>query len=291
MRQRSTEIKVGITVIAAVVILILGVMWVEKVSFSKKFVTYVVYFHDVGGLDPGDPVTVSGVDGGEVASVILEPGRVRTELMLGEGITLFDDARVEILTIGLMGEKYVGIDPGHSGVVLEPGSVIEGHYYAGMAEAIAGFGNVIAEINETLRAFRALIETGEGGVSLATTMQSIDEVSTEILAILKENRSDIKSTAKSMRELSGDFSDVVGSRKEKLTRGIDDFSSAAARLDSVTVSLKAVARKIESGDGTLGMLINEKKLHEDLELVLENLNALLEDIKADPRKYFKVEIF
>jgi phospholipid/cholesterol/gamma-HCH transport system substrate-binding protein len=94
-----------------------------------------------------------------------------------------------------------------------------------------------------------------------------------------------------MRELSGDFSDVVGSRKEKLTRGIDDFSSAAARLDSVTVSLKAVARKIESGDGTLGMLINEKKLHEDLELVLENLNALLEDIKADPRKYFKVEIF
>jgi len=291
MRQRSTEIKVGIAVVAAVVILILGVMWIEKVSFSKKFVTYTVYFRDVGGLDPGDPVTVSGVDGGEIASVVLEPGRVRTELMLSEDITLFDDARVEILTIGLMGEKYVGIDPGRSGVVLEPGSVIQGRYKAGMAEAIAGFGDVIEEFNETVRAFRSLIETDGERASLATTMQRIDELAAEILAILRENRSDMKSTAESMKKLSGDFSDVVGSRKEKLTRGIDDFSSAAARLDSVTVSLRAVVQRVESGDGTLGMLINEKKLHEDLEMVLENLNSLLEDVRADPHKYFKIEIF
>lgn len=291
MRQRSTEIKVGIAVVAAAVILVLGVMWIEKVSFSNKFVTYVVYFDDVGGLDPGDPIRVSGVDGGEVSSVVLEPGRVRTELALAEDITLFDDARVEILTIGLMGEKYIGIYPGRSGVVLEPGSVIQGHYKAGMAEAIAGFGDVIEEFNETVRAFRALIETDERGASLATTMRRIDELAAEILEILRENRSDFKSTAESMRELSSDFSEVVGSRKEKLTRGIDDFSTAAARLDSITVSLKAVAQRIESGDGTLGMLINEKKLHEDLELVLQNLNALLEDVKADPHKYFKIEIF
>lgn len=291
MRQRSTEIKVGIAVVAAVVILILGVMWIEKVSFSNQFVTYVVYFNDVGGLDPGDPVTISGVDGGEVGAVILEPGRVRTELLLGEDITLFDDARVEIYTIGLMGEKYIGIDPGTSGNVLPPGSVVQGEYKAGMAEAIAGFGDVIGELNETVRAFRTLIETDEQGASLATTMRRIDELTTEILAILRENRADIKSTAESMRQLSSDFSDVVGSRKETLTRSIDDFASAAARFDSITVSLKAVTQKIESGDGTLGMLVNEKKLHEDLELVLENLNTLLEDVRADPHKYFKVEIF
>jgi phospholipid/cholesterol/gamma-HCH transport system substrate-binding protein len=122
-------------------------------------------------------------------------------------------------------------------------------------------------------------------------MRRIDELTTEILAILRENREDIKTTAESMQKISSDVSDVVGSRKDTLAASIDDFATAAARFDSITVSLKAVTDKIEGGEGTLGMLVNEKKLHEDLELVLENLNTLLEDVKADPQKYFKVEIF
>jgi phospholipid/cholesterol/gamma-HCH transport system substrate-binding protein len=291
MRQRSTEIKVGVSVVAAVLILILGVMWIEKVSFSNKFVSYTVYFSDVGGLDPGDPITVSGVSSGDVGAVILEPGRVKTELLIGEGVTLFDDCSVQILTIGLMGEKYVGIDPGTSGNVLPPGSVIQGEYKAGMAEAVAGFGDVIEELNETVRAFRALVDTEGHGASLGEAIRKIEELSTEILVILRENRADIRSTADNMDKISGDVGDLVGSRKETLARGIDDFASAAARFDSLSVSLKNITERIESGEGTLGMLVNEKKLHEDAEQVLANLNALLEDVKADPHKYFKIEIF
>lgn len=291
MRQRSTEIKVGVSVVAAVLILILGVMWIEKVSFSNKFVTYTVYFGDVGGLDPGDPVTVSGVSSGEVGAVILEPGRVMTELLIDENVTLFDDCSVQILTIGLMGEKYVGIAPGKSGNVLPPGSVIQGEYKAGMAEAVAGFGDVIEELNETVRSFRALVETDGQGASLGEAIRKIENLTSEILVILRENRADIRSTAESMEKVSGDVSEIVGSRKETLERGIDDFASAAARFDSLSISLRNITERIEKGEGTLGMLVNEKKLHEDVEQVLANLNALLEDVKADPRKYFKIEIF
>jgi phospholipid/cholesterol/gamma-HCH transport system substrate-binding protein len=291
MTDRSTEIKVGITVVIAVLILIFGVVWIEKASFSKKFATYTVYFEDVGGLEHGDPITVSGVDAGEVGSVTLEPGRVKTELLIDEGVTLYDDCSVQILTIGLMGEKYVGIEPGHSGKPLAPGSVIQGKYRAGMAEAVAGFGDVIAELNETVRAFRKLIGTDGQGASLAATMRRIDELTTEILSILRANSDDITSTAKSMKRISEDVSDVIGSRKGTVAEGIDDFASAAARLDSVTVSLMAIVESIENGEGTLGMLIKEKKLHEDLEQVIANLNALLEDVKADPQRYLKIEIF
>lgn len=291
MRQRSTEIRVGIAVVLAVIILVLGVMWIEKVSLSNRFVTYIVYFGDVGGLDPGDPVMVSGVDAGEVGAVILEPGRVRTELLIAEGVSLFDDCSVQILTVGLMGEKYIGIYPGGSGNVLPPGSVIQGEYKAGMAEAVAGFGDVIEELNETVRAFRALVETEGQEASLGQAIRRIDQLTAEILSFLRENRDDIRSTAANMKRLSGDVSEVVGSRKDDLARSVDDFSRAAARLDSVTLSLKDIVQKVESGEGTLGMLVKEKKLHEDLEGVLANLNAILEDVKADPQRYFKIEIF
>jgi phospholipid/cholesterol/gamma-HCH transport system substrate-binding protein len=291
MRQTSTEIKVGVAVVAAVLILILGVMWIEKMSFSDKFARYTVYFDDVGGLDPGDPITVSGVSSGEVGAVILEPGRVKTELLINETVTLFDDCKVQIFTMGLMGEKYIGIAPGSSGTPLPHGSTIQGEYKTGMAEAVAGFGDVVEEFNETVRAFRTLIETEGRGASLGDAIQKIDELSTEILGILRENRADFRSTAKNMERLTGDMGDVVGSSREKLTRGIDDFATAAARLDSVTVSLREITRSIENRDGTLGMLISDKKLHEDMEQVLENLNSLLDDVKADPQRYLKIEIF
>lgn len=291
MRQRSTEIKVGVSVVAAILILILGVMWIEQVSFSNKFVSYTVYFSDVGGLEAGDPVTVSGVSSGEVGAVTLESGRVRTELLIGEGVKIFDDCSVQILTIGLMGEKYIGIDPGGAGSVLPPGSSLQGEYKAGMAEAVAGFGDVIEELGETVRAFRDLVETDGQGASLSEALRKIDELTTEILVILRENRTNLKRTAENMERISGDVSDLVGSEKETLARGIEDFASAAARFDSVSVSLKTITERIESGEGTLGMLVNDKKLHEDVEQVLANLNALLEDVKADPHKYFKIEIF
>ena len=291
MRRRSTEIRVGVAVVVAVIILIMGVMWIEKVSFSRKFVTYTVYFTDVGGLDPGDPVTVSGVNAGEVGKVILEPGRVKTDLLIEEGITLFDDCRVQIFTIGLMGEKYIGIDPGVSGTILPPGSILNGEYKAGMAEAIAGFGDVIEELNETVRAFRALVYAEGQGASLGEAINKIDVLATEILAILRENREDLKSTARSMRQISGDVSEAVGARKEDLGKGIEDFSRAAARLDSITLSLKEITDKVESGEGTIGKLVYEKKLHDDLEAAVKNLNALLEDVKAHPERYLKIEIF
>ncbi len=291
MRQRSTEIRVGVAVVVAVLILILGVMWIEKTSFSNKLVSYTVYFSDVGGLEAGDPITVAGVSSGEVKAVILEPGRVKTEMLIAEGVTLFDDCSVQILTIGLMGEKYVGIHPGKSGNVLPPGSVIQGQYKAGMSEAVAGFGDVIGELNETIRSFRALVESEGQGASLAEAIVKIDELTAEILAVLRENRAAMKSTAKSMEKISGDVNSLVGSQKETLARGIEDFASAAQRFDSLTVSLKEITRRIEDGEGTLGMLVNEKKLHQDVEQVLASLNALLADVKADPRKYFKIEIF
>jgi phospholipid/cholesterol/gamma-HCH transport system substrate-binding protein len=291
MRRRSTEVKVGITVVLAVIILIAGVIWIEKVSFSKKYVSYTVYFNDVGGLDPGDPVTVSGVNAGEVGAVVLEPGRVKTEILIDEDVTLFDDCKVEILTVGLMGEKYIGIDPGRSGKVLAPGSVIQGEYKAGMAEAVAGFGDVVTELRETVRSIRTLVESVGGGTSLAELIQRVDDLATELVEVIRQNRDDIRSTTRSMKTVSGSMEDIFETRKGEIEESIDRFSVAAARLDSLTSTMKEIVEGVEQGEGTLGMLVKEKKLHEDLELVVENLNALIEDVKEHPERYFKIEIF
>ncbi len=289
--SRSTEIKVGFGVILSAIILVAGVMWIGDFRFSRKFVTYTVFFEEVGGLGEGDPVAISGLDMGKVDVIELEGGRVRTDLMIEEDAVLKSDCRVEIRSMGLMGEKYIYILPGEASEVLAPGSVLEGEHRADLSEVVAGMGDIMDDMMVAWQSLRELITGMEDESSLGESLAKLNEVSDEILVLLRENRDDIRSTTRDLKSVSADLNEVVGKRKQDLADGIDKFASAAARLDSLTISLQSVAKGLDEGEGTLGMLIKEKNLHEQMESTLENMNDLITDIKANPERYITIEIF
>jgi phospholipid/cholesterol/gamma-HCH transport system substrate-binding protein len=289
--SRSTELKVGVGVILAAIILIFGVIWIGDVRFSRRWQTYTVYFDEVGGLSVGDPVTISGLEMGKVSSISLEGGRVRTELLIEQGAVLRSDLSVEIQSIGLMGEKYIHILPGTTGDILPPGSKLEGEYKAGLPEVVAEVGDLMKDAKAAVEALNRLVSSAEGNYNLGENLAKLSEVSSEILVILRENRSDIRSTAKSMKSASEDIRSVMSGRKGEIEKGIDKFSRAAARLDSLTLKIEDLIGSVERGEGSLGMLIKEKKLHEDAEAALKSLNDLLKDIKAHPERYVKIELF
>jgi phospholipid/cholesterol/gamma-HCH transport system substrate-binding protein len=291
MSTKSTEVKVGVAVIIAVIILILGILWIGEFRLSRRLAGYSVYFDEVGGLTAGDPVTVSGLEMGKVSGISLEGSRVRTELLIEEEVVLREDCTVEIRSIGLMGEKYIHVMPGTAGDTLVPGSLIEGEYKAGLPDVVAGMGDVMDDMRDALRSFSRMVSTESGDHSLAESMAKLNAVSSEIITLLRENRDDIRSTTKSMKSVSENLNDVIGRKKEELIGSIDKFSSAAGRLDSLTISLRGVVRSVEKGDGTLGMLIKEKRIHEQIEATLEDLQTLVNDIRAHPERYLTIEIF
>jgi phospholipid/cholesterol/gamma-HCH transport system substrate-binding protein len=291
MTTRKTEIQVGIAVVLALAILVLGIMWIGEFRLNRRWQTYSVYFDEVGGLSPGDPVTVAGLELGKVGVIVLEDGRVRADLLIEEEVVLKQDCSVEIQSIGLMGEKFIYILPGNSEEVLPPGSVIEGEYKAGLPEVVAGIGDIMDEMKRAAEAVSSMVGAQEGTPGLGESLAKLNSLAEEVRALLRENKDDIRSTTKSMRKVSDDLSTVIGDRKDELAAGIERFSSASARLDSLTVKLQDIVGSVERGEGTLGMLITQRKLHDDLEAAIENLNRLIADIKEHPERYITIEIF
>ncbi|MFH1219636.1 MAG: MlaD family protein [Candidatus Eisenbacteria bacterium] len=291
MNTRSTDVKVGIAVILALVILVLGIAWIGEVRVNRRWATYVVYFGEVGGLNPGDPVTVSGLDMGKVGLITLESGRVRAELLVDDKVTLRKDGSVEVRSIGLMGEKYVYITPGVAGEVIAPGSTIEGEYKAGITDLSISVEDVLGEIKSLSQALRKLVSSEEGGYTLGESLARLNQLSTEMVTILRENRDDLRGTAKSMRSASENLSDILGGKKQDLTATVERMARVSARLDSLTLSLMSLSASIERGEGTLGMLIKERKLHDQIETTVKNLDDLIKDIKAHPERYVKIGIF
>jgi phospholipid/cholesterol/gamma-HCH transport system substrate-binding protein len=289
--SRSTEIKVGIGVILSVIVLVVGVMWIGEFQFNRRYVSYTAVFEEVGGLGEGDPVAVSGLKMGKVGDVTLDGGKVSIELLIEEKAVLKTDARVEIRAIGLMGEKYVYIMPGEAGERLTPGSVVEGEFKADLPDIVAEIGDMMDDIKSTSRSLARLVAGMEEESSLGESLTKLNQVSDEILAVLRANKDDIRSSTRNLKSATAGMNEVFGGSKEDLAAGIAKFSSAAARLDSLTITLEGVAQSLEDGDGTLGMLIKEKRLHEQMEKALTSMEELIADIKANPNRYINVKIF
>jgi phospholipid/cholesterol/gamma-HCH transport system substrate-binding protein len=291
MSQRATDVKVGVAVILAAVILILGIAWIGEFRMNRRWVSYSVYFPEVGGLNSGDPVTVAGLEMGKVGAMTFEGGRVKADLLLEPRAVLKTDCSVEIRSIGLMGEKFVYIVPGTAGEVVAPGATIEGKYKAGLTEMTIMMEDVFDEVRVLSQSLRKIIATEEDTHTLGESLTRLNQLADELLVLIRENKDDLRSTAKSVRQVSDNLNDIVGTRKKEITDGIDKMARASASLDSLVTSLRMMAAGLERGDGTLGMLVKDRALYEELEAAVGNLDALIKDIREHPERYIKVKIF
>ena len=291
MSQRSTEVKVGIAVILAAVILILAVVWIGDLRVSRKTVAYTVYFREVGGLGPGDPVTVVGLTMGKVGPMDFENGRVKVQILLEPKVTLRSDAMIEVRSVGLMGEKFVYISPGTTGEILPPGSVIEGRYEVGFSEMATGMEQVFAEVQMLSQSLRRILAVEETTHAVSQTLTRIDRLTEELLVLINENKEDVRGTAKSLRLAADNLNEVLGPRKQEIGTTIDRLNRAAGSLDSLSQKMNVVATDLAEGKGTLGMLVKDKQLYEDMRSTIANVDSLINDIRQHPERYINLKIF
>ena len=109
MASRTTEFKVGLTVLFALAALGWGIIWVKGYRYGKEVAQYRVLFPNVGALSAGDPVAVNGVTKGKVLTVDLERGKVVVSFEIDRAIELRSDATFTVKNIGLMGERFIEI--------------------------------------------------------------------------------------------------------------------------------------------------------------------------------------
>jgi len=296
--SRKTEIQVGITVLVALGILLWGVTWLKEFSLARGVRIWHVAFSQAGGLGKSDEVLVNGIRKGQVSEIHLSGDHVVVDLALSTDITLTEESRVAIRNIGLMGEKQIAVDLRPSGRAYAPSDTISGIYEAGMGEVMAGLGGSIDVLNRLIsqldRVATMMSEKGEFG----QTLRNFRDTSAQLKAAVTENRAAIRGTLANFEASSKTVKSLTTDREAELRASMDHLASAAknmdllsARFDSLRASLQSAARKVDHGDGTLGKLVNDEQLYNELNASAKSIRALLEDIKANPKKYLTVHIF
>jgi phospholipid/cholesterol/gamma-HCH transport system substrate-binding protein len=296
--SRRTEIEVGVTVLVALGVLIWGVTWLKEFSIERRVRVWYVSFPQSGGLGASDEVQVNGIRKGEVKSMQLVGDHVVVHLALSSEIQLTSHSRVSIRNVGLMGEKVIAVDLKQTGEPYTPRDTIQGVYEQGLSEVSSSLGEAMGAVSLLADELRGVSEVLSKSGDLSKTLKNFRQTSEDLKLAVAENRAMLKTTIENFSASAQTTKRLTADREAELHKAFEDFASAAAkmdhlagRLDSLRSALQSVTGKLDSGKGTLGKLVNDDKLYQDVSAATQSINALIADIKANPKKYFKVEIF
>jgi phospholipid/cholesterol/gamma-HCH transport system substrate-binding protein len=298
MTERTLHIRVGAVILIAVGVFIASFLWVEDLQWRKQMATLQVVFHEVGSLTRGDVVSVSGIEKGTVKDVQLADEGVLVTLELERDVTLKRDAAASIRSIGIMGEKFVFIDPGSAAEGHDWSKPLHGQYELGMGEVFSTIGITLTSMQVLAVKIDRLLGIVEERGGVAEGVENLKAFSAHLKSFAEESSDDLEVAIRDIRYGSSYLRNVIETQGSQITETIATFDStsttlahAVAQFDTLSTTLNSISRRLEAGEGSAGLLLQDEELYLELTEAIKNMNLLIEDIRKDPGKYFKVEIF
>lgn len=289
------EVKVGVLVLLAVAVFAAGLMWLTGRSIGpSETVVVPVRFTNAGGLRPGDPVQISGVKVGRVASVVLEDvGNVMVYLEVNRANRPRADAQAIVASADFFGAKYVDYVPGSSSEFLQEGQEITGTREVAITESAA---ELTGRAADALAGVQSLLSerTAEDIHNALVALERALNVLTEVAAgpAARDARSTLRALNQLVTRLDSTLANPdLGKSLNQLDETVTSLREMSQGLATASGALGSILAKVDSGHGTLGRIVTDSTLHNDLHEVLRSLKLLLDDIRERPGRYVHVKVF
>jgi phospholipid/cholesterol/gamma-HCH transport system substrate-binding protein len=265
------ETKVGLFLMVAIGAILASIVFLGNVCLFQRSHRYFVDFKNVEALPPKAAVKIAGVEIGKVRRVELVDGRARVTIDIKPQIKLHSNSSALIGSTGIIGTKFVELDPGTEEFpVLNDGDTIKG------LEA--------ASLNEMFKKISALFEKDEkhGDVvsNLKETIANIRNVSRALDIAMGQHAMDMEAIVINVRDLTQSAKVVAQHLEEITTERKEDFKVAIEKFRGVGEKLDDILAKVKSGQGMLGALVSDEKAGKDVKEAV----ASIKDTAASAKK-------
>lgn len=294
MKTRNMEISIGITLFIAAVILVAGLVWLSEQTVGWNHYELRIALERAEGLKRGDPLTVVGIKIGKVEKILFRGGRAEVMVYLQSDKKLPRDSRFVLDSSGLLGGKVINVEPGTSRDYLVDGEIVEGEVAPGLFE----LGPMVATLEDRLTAGAEALLSTENVNRMLLIVKDMQSATAHLQDIVAKNKVNIEATLANLKGGTENLNALVQEHRG----GIDTtlvtllaasrkFDAIAKELSTTSTTLSDISRAIQDRRGTVGAMIYERELYDNLTLATRNLNALLDDIKKQPHKYVHVSVF
>jgi phospholipid/cholesterol/gamma-HCH transport system substrate-binding protein len=301
MRRWTNEVIVGAAIVLAIAIGIYGYVYLREIPVRQRGFEMTIIFENVTGLENGDGVTVSGLKVGHIEQMRLESGHVAVRVWMDGKVPFPRDSRAAIRSIGMIGEKYIDLIPGNAKESLQEGDTIVGTYISDLADAGGSLSDLMSQATSLLSKLNAALDTAmhrNAPQALAISLDNIQRLANRLDRSLEKNMNHLDNTMANLDTISSGVGSFWRRREAAIDSAAQNFSASAARLpkvvaqlDSVLTSTRKLLAKVENQQGTVGKVLHDDEMYRKANQTVDDLQALLNDMKKNPGKYLQVSVF
>ena len=330
------DLRVGLLALSSFIIVVTTIILMGggQINLFKETLKYRTFFPEANGLKTGSEVWLAGVEVGEVSVVrfsdpddIKAVGAIEVELIVEEAVArqIRNDSVASLRTIGLLGDKYVEIQPGTPDApVLRPGSTIPGGISLSTFDELVGVGRTTAQgfnelmvqlrllaedinnqegtlgkiihddtfynnLNATVQRTDRLLDKAENGPGTLGRLMSDPTVYNNLVISLQKAQYTITALDSSLL-MANDLINMLQNSEGtigKLTNDPEMYDQMKHTLDR----LDGLIQSVERGEGSLGKLVKNETTVQELEGLIIDMRTLIRDVRENPEKYIKVSVF
>lgn len=309
MKALSNEVKVGIIAILTIIVFIWVFNFLKGKDLFNSTATYYTVYDKVGGLGESSPVEVNGYKIGVVQSIrFIDPssGRLLVTFSVDKNFQIPRNTIAEIVPVSVLGGMKVRFVYGQGPGFYNIHDTIPGTLASSLNEMIETellpvkdkIADLIIVIDSVMRSVNDIMDS-DFRKNLGQTMSNINSTTGSLKNVLSSKEKELKSTLDNLNRFTQMLSENSGKMNETFSnlQSITD-TLAAADIYSTVTNLKASLEKtsllidnMNKGKGSAGQFMTNDSLYKNLSNSLENLNILLKDFKANPKRYVHFSVF
>ena len=298
---------IGLIFVLCGVAFVAGLLYIQDISIKKSKYTFTVMFENVQGLHVGDQVDMLGKKIGKVTRTRFMAQKIAVELAIDNSFSFSIpiDSKIEVKSEGIIGSKYISITPGYNRKdYILPGTIVDGLREFDLTEITPDIVPMTQDLSAFARQLKAVLGKEEGD-KIRLTIKNIESFTAQLDSLMSaKDKNNFQTTMKNLRDVTAELKEGINKEIDKLDQMLNSFKTVTDKSDelsttiselrkssesfsSATQKLDMLLTKMENGEGTLGKLMNNDTLHENMNSLLNEVRTLVQDFKDNPTKYMK----
>jgi len=300
----SSAAKVGIFMLIILAILGYFILKIEDIHPSRKGTkTVVAVFDSVAGLDNKSKVRVAGVSVGTVTDIELrkEDGKAKVTMEIDRDVQLHSGAFARVVNLGLLGEKYIELEPGPPTAPVIPETqavVLRGTQPASIDDVTNQISAIATDIKAITESIRTVTAGPQGEQRLQEIVENVREITAQVRDIVAANRTSVDATLANSREvtaqlrttipqisesiekMANSLSSTLGENRQDVRQVVDNLRKLSTDLKTTTENLNSITGQVRSGEGTVGKLLYSDEAHQRLSTALTAVESGVNELRT-----------
>lgn len=312
----SNEVKIALVAVLGIVILFFGMQFLKGMNLFSTSNAYLMKFDNINGLSASSPIYANGYKVGTVHSIAYnytQPGDITVVADIEKDMKIPEGTEAEIVS-DLMGNIQVNLVLGTSSQYLPTNGVIPGHSSNGAMEAVKGMVPQVQALLPKLDSIAHNLNVLLADPAIAGTLHNVNQISSDLTTSTRELNQLLASLNRDLPALTGkagallthsdqlvcdarsglsmtlcNANGLMTNLNGKL-EGVD-VEGTMARVNTALDHVNQLTAKLNSGEGSLGLFLNDPSLYNNMNQTMRDADSLLVNLKAHPKRYVHFSIF